>query len=629
MSNQYRLHLHPNGYYYHRAKVPADIRHLYGKEIEQRSLRTRDYWDAVRRLSAVIVEVNDAFARFRTEHAGELAAFDRAIPCCATEQPVRIDVKRHAADFAKSIDAEEFVRRTAAFEHAAQNPRAFLDNLNLAACCQAPIHSLDDCEQDTLSVLREEHRLHIEVRIAAVTSARAAGDFRRWTAAVDERVPKIDMTQRAALVRAMIEAELKALAAWQDEPELMRHPSPLARTDRRVAAAVLVDAAEHSPRPLSGLPLMSVISEECFMTVGKEKNWSAKTDAARHNQIRQFLDICGDKSLSHYTQDDIRYLKATLFALPPQSHGKKEFKGLSKHQIAEKARERKIPGLSAESVRQVMTAANIVFGWARAEYDHTLLNIVQPMIPTPSSSGSKRGRREAFSVEELQRLFESPVFTGVESVGAWLKAGNVRMSDTGRFWVPLMALYSGARLMEAVQLLRRDVDCEDGIWFIDINDGPGAEAGKSVKNEASVRRVPVHPELVRLGFLDFVQTVEKDARLFPDIAIGSAAQRHRYASKLFSKLLVSADVKGPKKVWHSLRHSFEQACRDSGVDSAIMDQLQGHIQKGMRGVYGDGYKLPALYDGIKAIRYDGLNLSHIHPSEPEHGGRGIGATGRD
>lgn len=80
---------------------------------------------------------------------------------------------------------------------------------------------------------------------------------------------------------------------------------------------------------------------------------------------------------------------------------------------------------------------------------------------------------------------------------------------------------------------------------------------------------------------------------------------------MFNKLLTSAGIKGPKKVWHSLRHSFEQACRDSRVDYAVMDQLQGHSQKGMRGSYGEGYKLPELQQGMQSFRYAGLDLPHI------------------
>ncbi|MDI7920702.1 site-specific integrase [Ferirhizobium litorale] len=457
MSNQYRLYSHPNGYFYHRVKVPADIRHLYGKQIEQRSLRTRDYRDALRRLPAVIVEVDRAFALFRARYADEMVAGNRD-SLHGVLRPPRKDIKR-AAD----------------------------------------------------------------------------------------------------------------------------------------------------------LPKLSVISDECFKAIGRVKKWSAKTEVARRTHIKQVIEICGDKPLNRYTQSDIRLLKETLFSIPPQSHGKSEFKGLPKAQIAAEARKQDMQGLSVESVRQVLTAANIVFGWARAEYDIGLQNIVQPMIPRPSVGGSRNSKRQGFTSSELQKLFRSPVFVGVESEAAWFRPGKVHMQHTGRFWVPLLALYAGARLMEAVQLLQQDVGHEHDVWYVDINRDDEEQTGKRVKNDSSIRRIPVHPTLINLGFLDFVGSVPAGQRLFPDIEIGPATQRHRQASKMFNKLLSVAGIKGPKKVWHSLRHSFEQACRDSGVDSAIMDQLQGHVQKGMRGVYGEGYGLPALSSAIQSIRYKSVDLSHIQP----------------
>ncbi|MCB5203901.1 site-specific integrase [Neorhizobium sp. T786] len=492
MADQYRLYLHPNGVFYHRVKVPADIRHLYGKEIAQRSLRTRDYRCAVRLLPQVIVEFDLEFARLRAVVGDSGAA--------------GLMEQKH------------------------------------------------DTPTPSQEVVRHEG---IDSGVGVIS---------------DPRGPMVGFP-----------AEL-----GRRQPEVGSH---------------------YFGGP--DLPPMSVIAAECFLAVAREKLWSAKTQSTRKMQIDQFIEICGDKPLNRYTQEDIRNLKSTLFALPPRSYGQKIFAGLSKAQVAEKATRLGMPGLSAESVRQIMTSANIVFGWSRSEYDHSLRNIVQPMVPPPSYTGNRRDKRLGFSSQELQRIFKHPVFTGVESERNWLRSGPVQMHQTGRYWVPLLSLFTGTRLMEAVQLSGEDVRCEDQIWFIDINDDGAEQSGKRVKTASSVRRIPIHPILIELGFLDFASTVGRGQRLFSDITVGPSFQRHRHASKLFNRLLESVGVKGPKKVWHSLRHSFEQAYRDSRVDSAIMDQLQGHSPKAMHGVYGDGYGLDALNEGIKSISYRDLDLSHI------------------
>lgn len=258
------------------------------------------------------------------------------------------------------------------------------------------------------------------------------------------------------------------------------------------------------------------------------------------------IEICGDKPLNRYSQFDVRLLKTVLFALPPQSHGNRQFQGLSKIEIADLAKRKGLTGLSAESVRQIMTSMNIVFGWARAEYDLSLKNIVQPMIPPPSSTGSKRNKRHAFSVGELQKLLGTPVFSGVESEVAWLKPGLVTMQHSGRFWVPLLAMFAGTRLMETVQLMGGDIRCESDVWFIDVNDDDDC-SGKRLKNGFSRRKIPVHSVLLQLGFLEFASSIPKQDRMFPDITIGPPAQRHRHASKMFNKLLEAAGIKASKR----------------------------------------------------------------------------------
>ncbi|RSC32288.1 site-specific integrase [Agrobacterium sp. FDAARGOS_525] len=596
MLKRHRLYLHPNGYYYHRVKVPADIRSLYGKQIEQISLKTRDFRDAVRRLPAVIVNVDNGFAQFRTDHNDDLVLFASSSGSRVKGNPA---FKRIVADHANSVEAEEMGRRSAAFRAASDDLEAYLHQISLPIGYGAFI---EDCrkQNDLASLLSLVNRLHVTARMAAIKQAKETGAFHEWDIIAKRQIPDLSTVRRAILVKALMDAELKALHAWQEF--LPYEMISLGTTEVSISKSTSGD-----------LPLMSIISNECFNLVGREKKWSAKTDATRRSQIKQFIDICGDKPLNRYTQNDIRLLKSTLFAVPPQSHGRKELKGLSRIQIAEQAKKLGLSGLSSESVRQIMTAANIVFGWSRTEYDHALQNIVQPMIPPPSRNGSKKDKRHGFTSDELNKLFRSPVFTGVRTEKSWYDPGDISMHSHGRFWVPLLALFAGARLMEVVQLMREDIGCEDGIWFIDINDHEEEQTGKRVKNESSLRNIPVHPTLIELGFIDFVQTIPNGNRLFPDIPIGPATQRHRHASKMFNKLLGKARIKGPKKVWHSLRHSFEQACRDSRVDSAIMDQLQGHSQKGMRGVYGDGYGLTLLYEGIRSIVYSKLDLSCIQP----------------
>jgi len=67
---------------------------------------------------------------------------------------------------------------------------------------------------------------------------------------------------------------------------------------------------------------------------------------------------------------------------------------------------------------------------------------------------------------------------------SYLKGSIDRASD---YWVPLIALFTGARLGEICQLYLSDIRQEEGIWVIDINDErDDDDEDKSIKSEGGL-----------------------------------------------------------------------------------------------------------------------------------------------
>ncbi len=67
---------------------------------------------------------------------------------------------------------------------------------------------------------------------------------------------------------------------------------------------------------------------------------------------------------------------------------------------------------------------------------------------------------------------------------------------------PLLGAFTGARLKKLGQLRATDVRCRDGIDYLSVNTD---DEGKSLKTRSSHREIPIHPELVRCGFLTHVE----------------------------------------------------------------------------------------------------------------------------
>ncbi|MCE1243130.1 MAG: hypothetical protein LWW89_07875 [Oryzomicrobium sp.] len=147
--------------------------------------------------------------------------------------------------------------------------------------------------------------------------------------------------------------------------------------------------------------------------------------------------------------------------------------------------------------------------------------------------------------------------------------------------------------------------CEQGAYYLSISDDPGS--GKRLKSNSSRRRVPLHSELLRLGFLDYVRQ-QRDAgqlRLFPLLSSAGGRQLTSSWSQWFSRYLRdTVGIKDRRKVFHSFRHGFKEACRLSNISKEIHDQLTGHTSRDAGDNYGgEHFPLAPLVAAIEHMRY--------------------------
>jgi integrase len=150
-----------------------------------------------------------------------------------------------------------------------------------------------------------------------------------------------------------------------------------------------------------------------------------------------------------------------------------------------------------------------------------------------------------------------------------------------RFWIPLLALYSGARMNELCQLHVDDVIEKDGVHCISIT---ASTDDKATKNRQSERTVPIHPALVKLGFLKHVDAMRKGKheRLWSNLEFKRGNYKEDFG-KWFNRTLQNKFIaEGEKKSFHSLRHSFINyfVQRIEKVPLHILKSLVGHLDDG-------------------------------------------------
>lgn len=219
-------------------------------------------------------------------------------------------------------------------------------------------------------------------------------------------------------------------------------------------------------------------------------------------------------------------------------------------------------------------------------------------------AGPDKKSRIPFSTADLHTFFMSEVYAGFRPKGGGGEAS---------YWLPLLAVYTGARLEELAQLRRQDVK-KDGVlgWYLEISDqGDGA----SVKSASARRRVPLHRELERFGFIAYVEGLKSasEAFLFPDLVPDVYDDRSGNFSKWFGRYKRTLGITDRRKVFHSFRHGFMDACRDCSVPREVRDVLVGHSNQTVAAEYGsEKYPMRPLFEAMERVQYSGLDLTHLY-----------------
>ena len=257
--------------------------------------------------------------------------------------------------------------------------------------------------------------------------------------------------------------------------------------------------------------------------------------------------------------------------------------------------------LLAEGLAHATTVKNL--GLIKSIFDVASGNALIGTNPFKDIKFMKSVRQEKsrlpFTHQDLEKIFSSPVFTE-----AYRPMGG---AGEAAYWLPLIALYSGMRLEEIGQLCHEDIKEEAGIWFFDLVHQP--EKGKTLKNESSCRRVPIHPSLIHLGVLNLRsdEAALQSKRIFPRLASAGARQLTARGSQWFGRYLrLTVGITDKRKTFHSFRHTFKDACREAMIPKDVHDRLTGHTSSDVGDGYGGAHyplkPLSLAIDSIKGLR---------------------------
>ena len=333
---------------------------------------------------------------------------------------------------------------------------------------------------------------------------------------------------------------------------------------------------DHTPRALvqsirkaaGKTPLHSDFTRTYFESRDRPLNY--------RRALEQFREVCGDREISEYTPDHCWTFRNWL------SDTKDEKKGLP---------------LAGQTKNNKLSAISSLFGFA-IEKRHRNDNPMRDVKLYPKNENRKKKRR-LYAKEELSALFEKG-----------------QRDEEWQYWAPLLGIYAGVRIREAIQLRPTDISDDFGVWHLLIRPG----RGQRVKGGQS-RVIPIHKELIRLGLIEHHKRAIREKRewLFKDVPLVEAkgarfnavdtdrmmVPSQNAATQWFGRYSDDCGVTDPNLDFHALRGTFITYGSQQGKDLSLRMELAGHSKgSGVHQTYiYAGASLKKLKTEVDAIKY--------------------------
>jgi len=352
--------------------------------------------------------------------------------------------------------------------------------------------------------------------------------------------------------------------------------------------------------PIAGGLLSSNI--KTFIDRKKVEGKSIKEIGSDNKILEEFVEIVGDFDFSRVTKKEVSYYIDVQTKLPPNRKKSQKYRDLTIKQVMElnlSQKETQTP----QNINKRLSKLSVFGNWG----------VRQGLLLTNPFSGMKflvkkqPNRRQPFTTDDLKKILKPETYLNwtinFEHPYKIHKVNN----KLPYYWVFLLGIFSGMRTNEMCQLRCSDIRKEKNIWFMFVEDSENTK----VKTESSIRKIPLHPQLIELGFIDYVGNLrkKKKTRVFWELR----EDRDGFASKVSrhynEKFLPAIGVwEKHKKVLYCTRHTFINKLYSEKVDENVIKTLVGHEKEfTMKHYGGDPFTPEVLLEEISKVNYSKIN----------------------
>ena len=371
-----------------------------------------------------------------------------------------------------------------------------------------------------------------------------------------------------------------------------------------------------------GKTFLDIATQYCNLPARKNKKDANKKILGRAKVVQELLGV--GRGMRSITSDDLQNAANNLAYIPYSYGHDHNKKSIFEHiKIGKRKPENCI---TQKTLDEYVGCIKTVFAEALRKGD--ILGNIVGAVDWPVSHNQAQTKKYApFSVEQINAIFHAPLYTGCIDDGRNYNKVGSNHPRRIRFWLPLLALFTGARINEICQLHTDDVQEKNGVPFISINE----EDEKHVKTKAGIRQIPIHSELIKIGFLDFVAEIRAKGErlLFPEVMtdLVRGTKRDQLSpsaplSKWFNHFIESVNARNPElkftpeHVFHSFRHTVRTEFRRNRAPEDDVCRIcgweDGSKNKTLADHYGESV-LENLQETVNSgLKYDGVQLEHLY-----------------
>ena len=328
-----------------------------------------------------------------------------------------------------------------------------------------------------------------------------------------------------------------------------------------------------------------VVFDEMCQHKRNTKNTTENSLLQSERYLQTIFEIIGKKYIESITYKDCHKVSDIIFNLPKQWRRRNKAKEANLNEVLSHPNDDKI---SASNARKYLRHFKelMMFAKKRRYISESFADDID--IPKAKNQIIVDG----FSPDELKMIFNPKTYP---------KKNAILKSHC--FWVPLIALFSGMRLNEICQLYVDDIKYQNGYYCFFLTD---ERKDQHLKNPQSKRCVPVHPMLIKMGFIEYVKALRKDKkkRVFYLLEYSEEKYYRSVMSHWFNRYLTKINITGRNKVFHSFRHTVKPYLRDAGISQEYQNAICGWVARDIgERVYGGEVPIKKLFEEISKLQY--------------------------